>query len=154
MGKSSQTGGWGPARSATLIAGTGYLWAHVVVALADALCAFGVSRHWPEGASSFTTVAGTSNFLSSAKEGEVVVGRATPLHLGRTTQVWDAAVTNESMGRKKAAYRSCSDPDSVGAGQRGAGEGHQFCVGGGVRRGGVGLGVDGRSNRHGMTTSS
>ena len=30
-----------------LIAGTGYLWAPVVISLADALCAFGVSRNWP-----------------------------------------------------------------------------------------------------------
>jgi acyl-CoA thioesterase FadM len=51
-------------------------------------------------------IAGTgSNFLSSAKEGEVVVGQATPLHLGRTTQVWDAVVRNETTGRKMAAYR-------------------------------------------------
>ena len=33
-----------------LIAGTGYLWGPIVVAMADALCAFGVSHHWPDGA--------------------------------------------------------------------------------------------------------
>ena len=88
-----------------LIAGTGYLWAPVVMTVADALCAFGVSRHWPEGATSFTTVEAKANFLGSAKEGEVVVGRAVPLHLGRTTQVWDATVTNETTGRPMAAYR-------------------------------------------------
>src|SRR5438270_12518722 len=77
-----------------LIAGTGYLWAPVVVALADALCAFGVGRNWPEEATSFTTVESKANFLSSAREGEIVSGLATPLHLGRTTQVWDATVTN------------------------------------------------------------
>jgi 1,4-dihydroxy-2-naphthoyl-CoA hydrolase len=88
-----------------LIAGTGYLWAPVVLTVADALCAFGVSRHWPDDAVSFTTVEAKANFLGSAKEGEVVAGRATPLHLGRTTQVWDASVTNESTGRAMAAYR-------------------------------------------------
>jgi len=88
-----------------LIAGTGYLWAPVVLTVADALCAFGVSRHWPDNAVSFTTVEAKANFLGSAKEGEVVAGRATPLHLGRTTQVWDAAVTNETTGRPMAAYR-------------------------------------------------
>ncbi len=88
-----------------LIAGTGYLWAPVVITLADALCAFGVSQHWPDGAASFTTVEAKTNFLSSAKEGEVVVGTATPLHLGRTTQVWDALVRNETAGRTMAAYR-------------------------------------------------
>lgn len=88
-----------------LIAGTGYLWAPVVIAVADALCAFGMQRHWPPGAQSFTTIESKTNFLSSAKESEVVVGSATPFHLGRTTQVWDATVTNESTGRPMAAYR-------------------------------------------------
>jgi len=88
-----------------LIAGTGYLWAPVVVAIADALCAFGVAAHWPEGATSFTTVESKANFLGSATEGEVVVGAATPLHAGRTTQVWDATVSNETKGRPMAAYR-------------------------------------------------
>jgi 1,4-dihydroxy-2-naphthoyl-CoA hydrolase len=88
-----------------LIAGTGFLWAPVVISIADALCAFGVSRHWPDGAVSFTTVEAKTNFLASAKEGEVVVGVATPLHLGSTTQVWDAAVSNETTGRAMAAYR-------------------------------------------------
>jgi 1,4-dihydroxy-2-naphthoyl-CoA hydrolase len=88
-----------------LIAGTGYLWAPVVIAIADALCAFGVNHHWPQGATSFTTVDCTANFLSSAREGEVVIGQASPLHLGRTTQVWDAVVTNETTERQMAAYR-------------------------------------------------
>ena len=88
-----------------LIAGTGYLWAPVVIALADALCALGVSRNWPEKAISFTTVESKANFLSSAREDDVVRGLATPLHVGATTQVWDATVTNESTDRKMAAYR-------------------------------------------------
>ena len=88
-----------------LIAGTGYLWAPVVLTVADALCAFGVSRHWPEDAVSFTTVEAKANFLGSAKEDDVVVGAANPLHLGRTTQVWDARVTNETTGKPIAAYR-------------------------------------------------
>ena len=57
-----------------LIAGTGFLWAPVVIAMADALCAFGVSHHWPEGARSFTTVDCSANFISSAREGEQVDG--------------------------------------------------------------------------------
>ena len=88
-----------------LIAGTGYLWAPVVITLADALCAFGVGRNRPEDSVSFTTVEAKANFLGSAREGEVVTGRARPLHLGRTTQVWDATVANETTGRAMAAYR-------------------------------------------------
>lgn len=88
-----------------LIAGTGYLWAPVVIGIADALCAFGVSRHWPEKAESFTTVEAKANFLSSAREGEVVEGTASPLHLGSMTQVWDATIRNATTGRTMAAYR-------------------------------------------------
>ena len=88
-----------------LIAGTGYLWAPVVIAMADALCAFGVSHHWPEGATSFTTMNCSSQFISSAREGDDVAATASPLHLGRTTQVWDATVTNETTERLMASYR-------------------------------------------------
>jgi uncharacterized protein (TIGR00369 family) len=88
-----------------LIAGTGYLWAPVVIALADALCAFGVGRNRPDGSVSFTTVENKTNFLSSAREGETVSGVAVPLHLGHSTQVWDAAITNETTNRPMAAYR-------------------------------------------------
>jgi uncharacterized protein (TIGR00369 family) len=89
----------------SLIAGTGFLWAPVVLTLADALCAFGVSRHWPDGAKSFTTVDCSANFVSSAREGERVMATASPLHAGRTTQVWDAMVTNETTERLMASYR-------------------------------------------------
>jgi uncharacterized protein (TIGR00369 family) len=87
-----------------LIAGTGFLWAPVVLTLADALCAFGVNHHWPEGAKSFTTVDCSANFVSSAREGDVVMATAKPLHTGRTTQVWDAMVTNETSERLMASY--------------------------------------------------
>jgi uncharacterized protein (TIGR00369 family) len=88
-----------------LIAGTGFLWAPVVIAIADALCAFGVGRNWPDGAISFTTIECKANFLSSAREGELVGGVAEALHLGRTTQVWDASISNVSTGRHMASYR-------------------------------------------------
>ena len=88
-----------------LIAGTGYLWAPVVVTIADALCAFGVGRHWPNHAAGFTTVEAKANFLSSASEADEVAGTATPVHLGSTTQVWDAHVRNVTTDRDMAVYR-------------------------------------------------
>jgi 1,4-dihydroxy-2-naphthoyl-CoA hydrolase len=88
-----------------LIAGTGFLFAPVVVGVADILCAGGVGYHLPEGAS-FTTIEIKTNFLSSAKEGERVTGRAWPVHAGRTTQVWDAEITNASNGRLMALFRN------------------------------------------------
>jgi 1,4-dihydroxy-2-naphthoyl-CoA hydrolase len=88
-----------------LIAGTGYLWAPVVITLADALCAFGVNHHWPEGATGFTTVDCSANFISSAKEGDQVMATAKPLHTGRTTQVLDAVGENETTEKLMASYR-------------------------------------------------
>jgi 1,4-dihydroxy-2-naphthoyl-CoA hydrolase len=87
-----------------LIAGTGFLFAPAVVALADTCAAIGCGIQIPEGAS-FTTVELKSNFLSSARVGERVLCRCEPAHLGRLTQVWDAVVANESTGKKMALFR-------------------------------------------------
>jgi uncharacterized protein (TIGR00369 family) len=87
-----------------LVAGTGYLWAPVVIGLADAMCAAGTGANIPEGAT-FTTVELKTNFVGSARPGEVVVAEATPAHLGRTTHVWDVTVTNEATGRTIALQR-------------------------------------------------
>jgi uncharacterized protein (TIGR00369 family) len=88
-----------------LVAGNGFVWAPVVVGLADILCAYAVDDHLPEGAG-FTTVELKTNFLGSAKLGDEVTGRSWPVHLGRTTQVWDAEVTNATTGRSMAHFRN------------------------------------------------
>ena len=88
-----------------LIAGTGFLFAPVVVGVADMLSAFGTSPHLPEGAS-FTTVELKTNFFASAESGEVVHARAVPVHVGRTTIVFDCTVTNETTGRTMALFRN------------------------------------------------
>lgn len=87
-----------------LIAGTGFLFAQVVVGLADYLCAMGVPFHMPRDCS-FTTVELKTNFLGSARAGERVDGRASPTHVGRTTQVWDARIDNATTGRAMALFR-------------------------------------------------
>jgi len=87
-----------------LIAGTGFLFAPAVIALADTCAAVGCGANLSEG-QSFTTVELKSNFLSSARVGERVVCRCVPAHLGRQTHVWDADVVNETTGRKMALFR-------------------------------------------------
>lgn len=87
-----------------LIAGTGFLFAPAVIALADTCAAIGCGANLAEG-QSFTTVELKSNFLSSARVGERVVCRCTPAHAGRQTHVWDAEVHNETTGRKMALFR-------------------------------------------------
>ncbi len=88
-----------------LIAGTGFVWAPVVLALADTLCAYGAGQARPEESKSFTTVELKANFLGTAAVGDVILGEATPVHLGRTTQVWDATVSSEKTGKTIALFR-------------------------------------------------
>ena len=81
-----------------------FLHAASVVALADTTCGYATIAHLPEGAQSFTTIELKSNHLSTIKEGGIAcVAKAQ--HLGRTTQVWDAVVTDEANGRKIALFR-------------------------------------------------
>ena len=75
-----------------------------VIALADTCAAIGCGNNIPAG-SSFTTIELKSNFLSSARVGERVVCRCTPVHVGRQTHVWDATVSNETTGRVMALFR-------------------------------------------------
>src|SRR5438309_9857100 len=87
-----------------LIAGTGFLFAPAIVALADTCAAIGCGNNIPAGAS-FTTIELKTNFLASARVGERVTCRCTPAHLGRQTHVWDATVTNGATRRTMALFR-------------------------------------------------
>jgi 1,4-dihydroxy-2-naphthoyl-CoA hydrolase len=86
------------------IAPNGFLHAGSVVTLADTTCGYGCVANLPEGATGFTTIELKSNHLGTAREG-TIVSRATPVHLGRTTQVWDAVVTHKETGRTIALFR-------------------------------------------------
>ena len=90
--------------TAELVAGTGFLWAPVVVTLADWLCAVGIGANLPDGAS-FTTIELKTNFLGTVREGGAIRGRAVPAHRGRTTQVWDVTVEDEANGKVIALFR-------------------------------------------------
>ena len=87
-----------------VMAPNGFLHAATVIALADTSCGYGCVAMLPQGASGFTTLELKSNFLGTAREGAIAC-RATPVHLGRTTQVWDAVVTIEGTDRKIALFR-------------------------------------------------
>jgi len=82
----------------------GFLHAGTVVSLADTCCGYGTVKALPEGCSGFTTVELKSNFLGTAREGRVEC-EATPVHKGRTTQIWDAIVRAESSDKPIALFR-------------------------------------------------
>ncbi|HYI04917.1 MAG TPA: PaaI family thioesterase [Reyranella sp.] len=92
-----------PVTTSTL-APNGYLHAGSIVTLADTCAGYGCMVNLPAGATGFTTIELKSNHLGTALEGAIECV-ATPAHLGRTTQVWDAVVTHRETGRTIALFR-------------------------------------------------
>jgi uncharacterized protein (TIGR00369 family) len=87
-----------------LLAPNGFLHGATVVALADTCCGYGSFNTLPDGASGFTTIELKTNFLSTVREGTIHC-TAKALHLGRSTQLWDAVVTAVETGRPIAHFR-------------------------------------------------
>jgi 1,4-dihydroxy-2-naphthoyl-CoA hydrolase len=87
-----------------LMAPNGYLHAGSIVTLADTSCGYGCIANLPEGATGFTTIELKSNHLGTARDG-TIASHATAAHLGKTTQIWDAAVTHKETGRIIAMFR-------------------------------------------------
>ncbi|RPI48374.1 MAG: PaaI family thioesterase [Betaproteobacteria bacterium] len=86
------------------LAPNGFLHAAVMITLADTACGYGALANLPQGASNFTTVELKCNFLGTARDGAIACD-ATPVHLGRSTQVWDAEVRDEASGQRLAMFR-------------------------------------------------
>jgi uncharacterized protein (TIGR00369 family) len=86
-----------------LLAPNGYLHAATVVALADSACGYGCIASLPAGATGFTTIELKTNFLGTALEGTLRC-ESHRVHGGRTTQVWDATITDEN-GKTLALFR-------------------------------------------------
>ena len=87
-----------------LMAPNGYLHAGSVVTLADTSCGYGCVVNLPEGATGFTTVELKSNHIGTALDGTIECV-AIAVHLGKTTQVWDATVTHRETGKTVALFR-------------------------------------------------
>lgn len=87
-----------------LLAPNGYLHAGSVVSLADTCAGYGCHTNLPEGATGFTTIELKSNHLGTARDG-VVECVANAVHLGSTTQVWDATVSKKASGKAIAVFR-------------------------------------------------
>ncbi len=86
------------------LAPNGYLHAGTVVTLADTSAGYGCTANLPAGAVGFTTIELKSNHLGTALDGTIeCVARA--VHLGRTTQIWDAIVTHRESGKTIALFR-------------------------------------------------
>ncbi len=85
-----------------LMAPNGFLHAGTVVTLADTCAGYGCIASLPAAATGFTTLELKSNHLGTARQGRIeCVAKA--VHLGKTTQVWDAVVSHE--GKTIALFR-------------------------------------------------
>ncbi|MFL5942938.1 MAG: PaaI family thioesterase [Gaiellaceae bacterium] len=86
------------------MAPNGYLHAGTVVGFADSGCGYGCILNLPERATGFTTIELKTNFLRSARAGATIDCEARLVHGGRTTQLWDATVSDPE-GRTMALFR-------------------------------------------------
>ncbi len=86
------------------LAPNGYLHAGTVVSLADTAAGYGCMASLPVRASGFTTIELKTNFVGTLLEGSLV-GEASLVHGGNTTQVWDVVVSDEETGRPLAHFR-------------------------------------------------
>jgi 1,4-dihydroxy-2-naphthoyl-CoA hydrolase len=87
------------------MAPNGYLHAGTVVGFADSACGYGCILNLPDGATGFTTIELKTNFLRSAQPGVTISCEPRLVHGGRTTQLWDATVT-DAEGRHMALFRA------------------------------------------------
>lgn len=72
----------------------GMLHGGAVMALADNLGGTSASLHLPPGAAT-TTVESKTNFFRAVRAGTTVRAECVPLHVGRTTSVWQTSVHDE-----------------------------------------------------------
>lgn len=89
-----------------LFAPNGFIHAGSIVTLGDSLAGYACVAHLPENGKSFTTLEVKSNFVRGIKEGKMKC-EATAEHLGRTTQVWRAVVSDAKTGKTIAVF-SCT----------------------------------------------
>ncbi len=65
-----------------------------IMAFADTLGATGAFLNLPPGAGT-TTMESKTNFVGAAKVGTTVTAISTPVHIGRSTSIWQTRITRE-----------------------------------------------------------
>ncbi|MGH8689005.1 MAG: PaaI family thioesterase [Burkholderiales bacterium] len=77
---------------ADLCTAGGVLHGGSIMAFADTLGAVGTVANLAPGATT-ATIESKTNFIGGALQGSTVTGESTPVHKGRTTQVWQTRIT-------------------------------------------------------------
>ena len=70
-----------------------------IMSFADTLGGAAAFLNLPADAKGTTTLESKTNFLAGAPVGAILVGRCTPVHRGRRTQVWQTLVETEEGKR-------------------------------------------------------
>jgi len=65
-----------------------------IMAFADTLGATGAFLNLPPGAGT-TTMESKTNFIGAAKVGSVVTAESLPVHIGKSTSIWQTRITRE-----------------------------------------------------------
>jgi len=65
-----------------------------IMAFADTLGATGAFLNLPPGAGT-TTMESKTNFIGAAKVGTVVTAESLPVHIGKSTSIWQTRITRE-----------------------------------------------------------
>lgn len=73
----------------------GILHGGAVMTFADTLGGIATMANLPEDAKGTVTIESKTNFFRASPCGKKIVGRATPLHRGRRTHVWQTLVESE-----------------------------------------------------------
>jgi uncharacterized protein (TIGR00369 family) len=94
-----------PLRDDLMMAPGDFLHAGTVVAFADSCAGWGCLATLPEHAGGFTTSELKMNLVGTTRVPDALIGVATLVHGGRSTQVWDTTVTRESDGRAVGHFR-------------------------------------------------
>jgi uncharacterized protein (TIGR00369 family) len=67
-----------------------------IMSFADTVGAAGALVNLPSEAKGTTTLESKTNFVAAASAGATLVGRATPVHRGGRTQIWQTRVETEA----------------------------------------------------------
>jgi 1,4-dihydroxy-2-naphthoyl-CoA hydrolase len=73
----------------------GFAHGGAIMSFADTLGGAAAFVNLPADAKATTTLESKTNFIASAPDGSTLVGRATLIHRGRRTQVWQTRVETE-----------------------------------------------------------
>jgi len=65
-----------------------------IMAFADTLGATGAFLNLPPGAGT-TTMESKTNFISAAKVGTIVTAESVPVHIGKSTSIWQTRISRE-----------------------------------------------------------